>query len=231
MMVFMQIGEVIFGGVGSGLYGILLYVVLAVFLAGLMVGGRRNTLVARYPVIFVTAIVAAMTTILALRELFSGAQGAGFALQVTVWLWIAVLVSTFAEALAEGRGRARADSLRTTKAETMVRLLGSALPTDFVAMVPSSSLRQGQFVRVDAGDLIPTDAEIVLGVASVDESAITGESAPVIRESGGDRSSVTGGMRVVSDLLILRITAEPGKSFLDRMIAPVEGAERQKTPN
>lgn len=181
------------------------------------------------PVIFVTAIVAAMTTVLALRDLLTGAA-AGFGLQVTLWLWIAVLVSTFAEALAEGRGRARADSLRATKAETMVRLLASQTATD-VTMVASNTLRAGQFVRVEAGDLIPTDAEIINGVASVDESAITGESAPVIRESGGDRSSVTGGTRIVSDYLILKITAEPGKSFLDRMIALVEGAERQKTPN
>jgi len=181
------------------------------------------------PVIFVTAIVAAMTTVLALRDLVTGA-GAAFGLQVALWLWLAVLVSTFAEALAEGRGRARADSLRATKAETMVRLLSSQTATD-ITMVASNTLRAGQFVRVEAGDLIPTDAEIVQGVASVDESAITGESAPVIRESGGDRSSVTGGTRIVSDFLILRITAEPGKSFLDRMIALVEGAERQKTPN
>ena len=181
------------------------------------------------PVIFVTAIVAAMTTVLALRDLFSG-NGAAFGLQVALWLWLAVLVSTFAEALAEGRGRARADSLRATKAETMVRLLASQTAVE-ATMVASSTLRAGQFVRVEAGDLIPTDAEIVHGVASVDESAITGESAPVIRESGGDRSSVTGGTRIVSDFLILKITAEPGKSFLDRMIALVEGAERQKTPN
>ena len=181
------------------------------------------------PVIFVTALVAAMTTVLVLRDLVTGAP-VGFGLQVTLWLWLAVLVSTFAEALAEGRGRARADSLRATKAETMVRLLASQTATD-VTMVASNSLRAGQFVRVEAGDLIPTDAEIVHGVASVDESAITGESAPVIRESGGDRSSVTGGTRMVSDFLILKITAEPGKSFLDRMIALVEGAERQKTPN
>ncbi len=182
------------------------------------------------PVIFVTAVVAAMTTVLALRDLAGGVDGAGVAIQISLWLWLSVLIANFAEALAEGRGRARADSLRATKAETMVRLLASATATD-VTMVASSALRAGQFVRVQAGDLIPTDAEVVQGVASVDESAITGESAPVIRESGGDRSSVTGGTRIVSDSLILRITAEPGKSFLDRMIALVEGAERQKTPN
>ncbi len=184
----------------------------------------------RNPVIFVTAIVAALTTVLALRDLATGAADGMFALQVAVWLWLAVVISTFAEALAEGRGRARADSLRSAKSETMVHLLATATATDST-LVASSTLRAGQFVRVTAGDLIPTDAEIVQGVASVDESAITGESAPVIRESGGDRSSVTGGTRIVSDHLILRITAEPGKSFLDRMIALVEGASRQKTPN
>ncbi|WP_435164744.1 potassium-transporting ATPase subunit KdpB [Falsirhodobacter sp. 1013] len=182
------------------------------------------------PVIFVTAIVAAMTTVLALRDLLTGAAGAGVNLQIALWLWICVLFANLAEALAEGRGKARADSLRATKAETTVRLLAS-LDDSAPREVPSSALKAGQLVRVDAGDLIPTDAEVVRGVASVDESAITGESAPVIRESGGDRSSVTGGTRVVSDHLILRVVAEPGKSFLDRMIAMVEGAERQKTPN
>ena len=182
------------------------------------------------PVIFVTAIVAAMTTLLAFRDLAIGADGTGVNLQIALWLWICVLCANMAEALAEGRGRARADSLRATKAETMVQLLAhmdDTAPKD----VPSASLRAGQLVRVTAGDLIPTDAEVVRGVASVDESAITGESAPVIRESGGDRSSVTGGTRIVSDSLILKVVAEPGKSFLDRMIAMVEGAERQKTPN
>lgn len=182
------------------------------------------------PVIFATALVAALTTGLALRDLVTGAAHAGVNLQIALWLWACVLISTFAEALAEGRGRARADALRATKAETMVRLLARVddpAPRD----VPSASLRPGHLVLVEAGDLIPTDAEAIRGVASVDESAITGESAPVIREAGGDRSSLTGGTRVVSDSLVIRITAEPGKSFLDRMIALVEGAERQKTPN
>ncbi|OWJ77823.1 potassium-transporting ATPase subunit KdpB [Haematobacter missouriensis] len=181
-------------------------------------------------VIFTTAVTALLTTILALRDLVSGAAGAGVSLQIAFWLWLCVLFANFAEALAEGRGRARADALRATKAETMVKLLtreDDPAPRE----VPSASLRAGQLVLVRAGDLIPTDAEVVRGVASVDESAITGESAPVIRESGGDRSSVTGGTRIVSDELVLRITAEPGKSFLDRMIALVEGAERQRTPN
>ncbi|RBP86035.1 K+-transporting ATPase ATPase B chain [Rhodobacter sp. 140A] len=181
-------------------------------------------------VIFVTAVTAGLTSVLALRDLAIGAPGWGVTLQVAFWLWVCVLFANFAEALAEGRGKARADSLRATKAETMVRLLaGEDDPAP--KSVPSSALRAGQLVRVEAGDLIPTDAEVIRGVASVDESAITGESAPVIRESGGDRCSVTGGTRIVSDSLILKITAEPGKSFLDRMIALVEGAERQKTPN
>lgn len=184
------------------------------------------------PVIFVTAVVALLTSILALRDVAFGIEGAFVAVQIAVWLWISVLFANFAEALAEGRGRARADSLRATKAETMVRVLPHAdAGMEKAAVVASSALKFGQFVWVQAGDLIPTDAEVIKGVASVDESAITGESAPVIRESGGDRSSVTGGTRIVSDHLVLRITAEPGKSFLDRMIALVEGAERQKTPN
>jgi K+-transporting ATPase ATPase B chain len=181
-------------------------------------------------VIFVTAVTAGLTSVLALRDLAIGAPGWGVTLQVAFWLWVCVLFANFAEALAEGRGKARADSLRATKAETMVRLLARE-DDPAPKSVPSSALRAGQLVRVEAGDLIPTDAEVIRGVASVDESAITGESAPVIRESGGDRCSVTGGTRIVSDSLILKITAEPGKSFLDRMIALVEGAERQKTPN
>ncbi len=184
------------------------------------------------PVIFVTAVVAAMTTLLSLRDLVLGQGEAGLGLQISLWLWFAVLFANFAEALAEGRGKARADSLRATKAETMVRLLDSPEAAhDSSREVASSSLRAGQIVLVLAGDLVPTDAEVIEGVASVDESAITGESAPVIRESGGDRSSVTGGTRIVSDWLVLKVTADPGKSFLDRMIALVEGAERQKTPN
>ncbi len=153
-------------------------------------------------------------------------------LHVSLWLWLCVLLANFAEALAEGRGRARADTLRATKADTTVRLLASADAEPFEAShVPSAQLRLGDLVHVAAGDVIPTDGEAVRGVASVDESAITCESAPVIREAGGDRSSVTGGTRSVSDSLVLRVTAEPSKSFLDHMIPLVEGAERQKTPN
>ncbi|TGN68213.1 potassium-transporting ATPase subunit KdpB [Paracoccus liaowanqingii] len=186
----------------------------------------------RNPVIFATAVVAAMVTLLGLRDLATGVPGAGAAVQIAVWLWAAVLISNFAEALAEGRGRARADSLRATKSETMVRVLaGPDSAHDSATMVSSATLKQGQILLVVAGDIIPADADVVQGVASVDESAITGESAPVIRESGGDFSSVTGGTRIVSDWLVLRVTAEPGRSFLDRMIALVEGAERAKTPN
>ena len=186
----------------------------------------------RNPVMFVTAVVAAMTTVLGLRDLVAGIPGAGTALHIAFWLWLCVLFANFAEALAEGRGRARADSLRATKSETRVRVLVDPDADPATATeIASSALRAGQFVHVAAGDIIPTDGEAVRGVASVNESAITGESAPVIREAGGDRSSVTGGTTVASDWLVLRVTAEPGKSFLDRMIALVEGAERKKTPN
>lgn len=184
------------------------------------------------PVMFVTAVVAAMTTVLGLRDLLGGVGGAGSALHISAWLWLCVLFANFAEALAEGRGRARADTLRATKSETRVRVLPGveADPATGIETV-STALKPGQIVYVAAGEIIPTDGEAVRGVASVNESAITGESAPVIREAGGDRSSVTGGTTVVSDWLVIKVTAEPGKSFLDRMIALVEGAERQKTPN
>ncbi len=186
----------------------------------------------RNPVMFVTAIVAAMTTVLGLRDLASATLGAGVALHIAFWLWLCVLFANFAEALAEGRGRARADTLRATKSETRVRVLADpdADPTTATEVV-STTLRAGQFVYIAAGDIVPTDGEAVRGMASVNESAITGESAPVIREAGGDRSSVTGGTTIASDWLVMKVTAEPGKSFLDRMIALVEGAERQKTPN
>ncbi|EKX58338.1 Potassium-transporting ATPase B chain [Rhodobacter sp. AKP1] len=186
----------------------------------------------RNPVIFTTAVVAGLTTVLALPALATDLSRGLTALHISAWLWIAVLFANFAEALAEGRGRARADSLRASRSETRVKLLASAEAAPASAtLVPSAGLRKGQILLVEAGDLIPADAEVIRGVASVDESAITGESAPVIRESGGDLSSVTGGTRIVSDSLVLRVTAEPGRSFLDRMIALVEGAERKKTPN
>jgi K+-transporting ATPase ATPase B chain len=186
----------------------------------------------RNPVIFVTGVVALMTTVLGLRDFATGVSGAGTSLHIALWLWLCVVFANFAEALAEGRGKARADTLRATKSETRVRVLDAADDDPArAAEVLSTALRPGQLVYVAAGEIIPTDGEAVRGVASVNESAITGESAPVIREAGGDRSGVTGGTSIASDWLVIRITAEPGKSFLDRMIALVEGAERQKTPN
>ncbi|PWC40171.1 potassium-transporting ATPase subunit KdpB [Azospirillum sp. TSO22-1] len=183
----------------------------------------------RNPVMFCVEVVAALTTLLLLRDLATGAGGTGFALQIVVWLWFTVLFANFAEAVAEGRGKAQAASLRKTKTETNARLLG---PDGTVKQfVPATSLKPGDIVLVEAGDLIPSDGEVVEGVASVNEAAITGESAPVIRESGGDRSAVTGGTQVISDWIKVRITAAPGSTFLDRMIALVEGAQRQKTPN
>src|SRR5262249_55406652 len=150
--------------------------------------------------------------------------------QIVVWLWFTVLFANFAEAVGEGRGKAQADGLRKTRTATMAKKLKGPLPTQYKT-VPSPSLKTGDFVLVEAGDISPSDGEIVEGVASVDESAITGESAPVIRESGGDRSAVTGGTRVLSDWIRVRITAAAGSTFFDRMIALVEGASRQKTPN
>jgi len=183
----------------------------------------------RNPVIFVTEIVSILVTVLAIRNLAAG-QPAGFALAIALWLWLTVLFATFAEAVAEGRGRARAESLRRARSDTMAkRLLGTNRAQ--VSNVPAPDLRRGDLVLVESGDLVPSDGEIVEGVASVNESAITGESAPVIREAGGDRSAVTGGTQVVSDWLVVRITADPGNTFIDRMIALVEGAQRRKTPN
>ncbi|MEH3158078.1 MAG: potassium-transporting ATPase subunit KdpB [Sphingomonas taxi] len=181
----------------------------------------------RNPVMFVTAVVALLMTIL----LVVGHDNltTAFKAQLAVWLWLTVLFGTFAEALAEGRGKAQAASLRATKAElTAKRLTGNGRAFDDV---PASQLKVGDIVLVETNDLIPSDGEVVLGVASVNEAAITGESAPVIREAGGDRSAVTAGTRVISDEIRVKVTVEPGKGFLDRMIALVEGAERQKTPN
>ncbi len=179
----------------------------------------------RNPVMFVTAVVAALMTLL----LVVGQDnlGTGFKLQLVLWLWLTVLFGTFAEALAEGRGKAQAASLRATKAELTARRLKG----DRVDHVSASQLRAGDVVLVTTGDLIPADGEVIAGVASVNEAAITGESAPVIREAGGDRSAVTAGTRVLSDEIRVRVTVDPGQGFLDRMIALVEGAERQKTPN
>jgi K+-transporting ATPase ATPase B chain len=179
----------------------------------------------RNPVMFTTAMVALLLTVL----LVVGQDGlaVGFKLQLVIWLWLTVLFGTFAEALAEGRGKAQAASLRATKAElTAKRVKGASYEE-----VPASALRKDDVVLVQTGDLIPSDGDVVAGVASVNEAAITGESAPVIREAGGDRSAVTAGTRVISDEIRVRVTVDPGQGFLDRMIALVEGAERQKTPN
>jgi potassium-transporting ATPase ATP-binding subunit len=177
------------------------------------------------PVMFVVEIGSVITTVL----LFKGGAAFKFNLQITLWLWFTVLFANFAEAMAEGRGKAQADTLRKARSETTAnRLVGN---DGAVEKVPSSKLKACDLVLVSAGEFIPSDGEIIEGVASVDESAITGESAPVIREAGGDRSAVTGGTRVLSDRIKVRITCNPGETFLDRMIALVEGAERQKTPN
>ena len=185
---------------------------------------------AHNPVIFVTEVVALLTTVLGLKDLVTGQHGA-FALTIGAWLWLTVLFATFAEAVAEGRGRARAESLRRARTDTVAKRLVDANDTAFWQPVAAPDLRSGDLVLVETGDLVPSDGEIIRGIASVNESAITGESAPVIRESGGDRSAVTGGTQVVSDWLVVRITADPGNTFIDRMIKLVEGAERRKTPN
>ena len=180
------------------------------------------------PVMFIVEVGSLLTTIIFIQELARGTGRPLFTGQIAFWLWFTVLFANFAEAMAEGRGKAQADTLRKTKTETVANRLTSG---DRIEKVPAASLRKGDVVMVHAGEFIPGDGEIIEGVASVDESAITGESAPVIRESGGDRSAVTGGTRVISDWIKVRITSDPGHTFLDRMIALVEGAERQKTPN
>ena len=182
----------------------------------------------RNPVMFVVAIVSTLTTVLFVRDLLAGRHGLGFAFQINLWLWFTVLFANFAEAVAEGRGKAQAASLRRAKTETMARRVRDDGRFETIA---GTDLRQGDIVIVEAGEIIPGDGEIIEGVASVNEAAITGESAPVIREAGGDRSAVTGGTQVMSDSIKVRITANPGSTFLDRMIALVEGASRQKTPN
>jgi len=180
------------------------------------------------PVMFVVEVGAVLTLIQWGRDWYHHAAGFGFGLQITLWLWFTVLFANFAEAMAEGRGKAQADTLRKARAETQARRLRA---NGCEEIVPSSKLRAGDVVLVSAGEFIPGDGEVIEGVASVDESAITGESAPVIRESGGDRSAVTGGTRVLSDEIKVQITSNPGETFLDRMIKLVEGASRQKTPN
>ena len=183
---------------------------------------------AKNPVMFVVAIASVLTTILFLKDAFNGTGNLWFSLQIILWLWFTVLFANFAEAVAEGRGKAQADSLRRSRSETQAKLLQNQ---DEVRLVPGTSLQVGDVVLVEAGDIIPSDGEVIEGIASVNEAAITGESAPVIRESGGDRSAVSGGTQVLSDWIKVRITAAAGSTFIDRMIALVEGAERKRTPN
>src|SRR6185369_788101 len=187
--------------------------------------------VVKNPVMFVVEVGSVVTTLIFLRDLVAptpSSQPLWFTAAVSFCLWFTVVFANFAEAVAEGRGKAQADTLRKMRKETSARRLVNGKREE---RVPASSLRKGDIVVIEAGELIPGDGEVIEGIASVDESAITGESAPVIRESGGDRSAVTGGTRVLSDRIVVRIVVDPGESFLDRMIALVEGAARQKTPN
>ncbi len=186
----------------------------------------------RNPVMFVVEIGSIMTTLLFVRALFvPGSESSWFILHISIWLWATVLFANFAESVAEGRGKAQADALRGSRKDVQAKKLAQPDKDAKVTVVTSAQLRKDDYILVEAGDIIPGDGEIVVGVASVNESAITGESAPVIRESGGDRSAVTGGTMVLSDWIVVRITANPGETFLDRMISMVEGAKRQKTPN
>lgn len=186
----------------------------------------------RNPVMFCVYVGSILTTILWIAALVGQAEApAGFILAIALWLWFTVLFANFAEALAEGRSKAQAASLRSAKRDVMAKKLNEPHPKSPIRITTATDLRRGDVVLVEAGDVIPADGEVVDGVASVDESAITGESAPVIRESGGDFSSVTGGTRVLSDWIVVKVTANPGEAFLDRMIAMVEGAKRKKTPN
>lgn len=184
----------------------------------------------RNPVMFTVEVVATLTTVLFIRDLLTGGGNLGFSFQINLWLWFTVLFANFAEAVAEGRGKAQAATLRKARTDTVAKRLADVSATAWES-VPATALRRGDIVLVETGDLIPSDGEVIEGVASVNEAAITGESAPVIRESGGDRSAVTGGTQVISDWIKVRVTAQQGATFLDRMIALVEGAERQKTPN
>ncbi len=185
---------------------------------------------AKNPVMFVVAVVTLLTTVLFIKDMASGGSDLGFSFQIILWLWFTILFANFAEAVAEGRGKAQAESLRRTRTETEAKLLSGDSKTNYT-VIAGNSLKVGDIVLVEAGDIIPSDGEVIEGVASVNEAAITGESAPVIRESGGDRSAVTGGTQVLSDWIRVRITAAAGSTFIDRMISLVEGAERQKTPN
>lgn len=186
----------------------------------------------RNPVMFTVFIGSVFTSLLFLQAVGgTGSESPAFVGGIAVWLWFTVLIANFAEAMAEGRGKAQADSLRTSRKSVTAKRLKDARREALVEIIPATQLRKGDYVSVVAGDIIPADGEVIEGIASVNESAITGESAPVIRESGGDRSSVTGGTQVISDWLLVRISANPGETFLDRMISLVEGAKRQKTPN
>ena len=185
----------------------------------------------RNPVMFVVLVGSALTTLVLIRDAMSGAGNLAFTLQLALWLWFTVVFANFAEAMAEGRGKAQAETLRRSRTETTAKRLRNAQDRTRFESVPGGDLRKGDVVLCTPGDIIPGDGDVIEGVASVDEAAITGESAPVIRESGGDRSAVTGGTKVLSDFLVVRITANPGETFLDRMITLVEGASRQKTPN
>jgi potassium-transporting ATPase ATP-binding subunit len=185
----------------------------------------------RNPVMFVVLVGSVLTTMVLIRDIVNRGGDTGFTLQLALWLWFTVVFANFAEAMAEGRGKAQAETLRKSRTETTAKRLRDPRDRAKVESVAGALLRKGDVVVCMPGDMIPGDGEVIEGVASVDESAITGESAPVIRESGGDRSAVTGGTKVLSDFLVIRITANPGETFLDRMIALVEGAKRQKTPN
>jgi K+-transporting ATPase ATPase B chain len=213
---------------------------ISIFSPAILVPALRDALIKldprqliRNPVIFVTEIVALVVTAIAIEDLVNGSAGIGFSLQIALWLWFTVLFATFAEAVAEGRGKAQAESLRRSKTDLVAKkLLFPDRQGDRASeIVPATALTIGDIVLVETNDIIPGDGEIIEGVASVNESAITGESAPVVREAGGDRSAVTGGTQVISDWLKVRITTRPGESFVDRMIGLIEGAKRQKTPN
>src|ERR1700716_4662603 len=184
-------------------------------------------LMIKNPVMFVVEVVAALTTVIFLRDLVTGGESLSFTFQIILWLWFTVLFANFAEGVAEGRGKAQAESLKKTRTESQAKLLTGST----YRLVACTSLKVGDIVLVEAGDNIPSDGEVIEGIASVNEAAITGESAPVIRESGGDPSAGTGGTQVLSDWIRVRITAAQGSTFIDRMIRLVEGAERQKTPN
>ncbi|WP_442238802.1 potassium-transporting ATPase subunit KdpB [Rhodopseudomonas pseudopalustris] len=183
------------------------------------------------PVMFVLEVVTVLTSVLLIRDLINGRDDLWFEVQIVVWLWFTVLFANFAEAIAEGRGKAQADALRQTRTGTVAKRLLMNDNQQLYEAVPAEQLQSGDLVVCEAGDVIPGDGEVIEGIASVNEAAVTGESAPVIRESGGDRSAVTGGTTVISDRIVVKITSSPGSSFLDRMIRLVEGAERQKTPN